>query len=186
MAVLETMQEKEEYKILTPLFLITYSWLGALILYKPLGSSWSREGTVLEAWADYVPPSTSWELKPPLCFLQILLHVFYSASVGRESQDFGQQQQSEMIRVEWACGTGQSQLGSWWSPCVTCHCVPRGKPSPPSKPSFRLVGALLHAARQFATRPSISCLKFNKLRNLTRKHKAMWNRLNVEWRFNHT
>ena len=39
-----------------------------------------------------VPLSTSWELKPPFCFLQILLHVFYSASVGRESQDFGQQQ----------------------------------------------------------------------------------------------
>ena len=35
MTVFETMQE-EEIKILTPLFPITYSWLQALILYKPL------------------------------------------------------------------------------------------------------------------------------------------------------
>ena len=30
-----------------------------------------------------VPLSNSWELKSPFCFLQILLHVFYSASVEK-------------------------------------------------------------------------------------------------------
>ena len=38
MTVFKTMQE-EEIKILRPLFLITDSWLWALILYKPLDFS---------------------------------------------------------------------------------------------------------------------------------------------------
>ena len=44
--VFETVQ-KEEIKTLTPLFLITGSWLWALILYKPLDFSWGREAQFL-------------------------------------------------------------------------------------------------------------------------------------------
>lgn len=131
-------------------------------------------------------PSVGWELKPPFYFLQTLSSYFLFSFGGQIKPRFWPAAGVRDDKGRMSVCMGQSQLGSWWSPCVTCHWVPRGKPSPPSKPSFRLVGALLHAARQFATRPSISCLKFNKLRNLTRKHKAMWNRLNVEWRFNHT
>ena len=36
-----------------------------------------------------VLPSRGWGLKPSFYFLQTLSHIFYSASVGRESQDFG-------------------------------------------------------------------------------------------------
>ena len=46
MTVFETVQ-KEEIKTLTPLFLITGSWLWALILYKPLDFSWGREAQFL-------------------------------------------------------------------------------------------------------------------------------------------
>ena len=47
-------------KILSPLVLITDTWLGALMLYKLLDSSWGR-GTVLEAWVYCVP----------LCWLRV-------------------------------------------------------------------------------------------------------------------
>ena len=77
-------------KILKCLLLIKDSWLGTLILYKPLESSWSGS-TVPEAWAYYTPPSASWELNQ-LSISKLCLHIFYSALVGIESQDFGQQQ----------------------------------------------------------------------------------------------
>ena len=83
-------------KMLKSLLLIKDSWLGTLILYKPLDSSWSVRHessrlTVPEAWTYYIPPSTSWELNQ-LCISKLCLPIFYSALVGRESQDFGQQQ----------------------------------------------------------------------------------------------
>ena len=67
MTVSETMQE-EAIMTLSPLFLITDSWLQALALNQPL-DSW-RGCTVLEAWAYCLPLSTGWELKPPFCFPQ--------------------------------------------------------------------------------------------------------------------
>ena len=90
MTVFETMQEGE-IKILSPLLLITDSWLWTLFLNKPLDSSWWVGG-----WHG------SWGLSllySPLCWLRIKatflfppnsLWIFYSSSVGRESQDFSQ------------------------------------------------------------------------------------------------
>ena len=83
MTVFETMQE-EEIKILSPLFLITDCETSS---YKLL-----MGGTVLEAWAYCVPRFTSWELKPLSISSKLCLHIFYLASPGRETQDFGQQQ----------------------------------------------------------------------------------------------
>ena len=67
MTVLKTMQE-EEYKILTPLFLITDPWLLALIYIIPQiphGRRHSSSGRSLLC----VIPSSSRGLKPPLYFL---------------------------------------------------------------------------------------------------------------------
>ena len=76
MTVFKTMKE-EEINILTPLLLITNSWLQGLILYKPLDSSWwGSGGTILEAWAYCVPVLTGWELKPLFYFLQTLHSLF--------------------------------------------------------------------------------------------------------------
>ena len=83
MTVFETMQE-EEIKILSPLFLITDCETSS---YKLL-----MGGTVLEARAYCVPRFTSWELKPLSISSKLCLHIFYLASPGRETQDFGQQQ----------------------------------------------------------------------------------------------
>ena len=47
MTVAETMQE-EEIEILSPLFLITDSWLQALHLYEPLNSPWGAQFLKLE------------------------------------------------------------------------------------------------------------------------------------------
>ena len=67
---LETMQE-EEYKILTPLFLITNPWVLALIGIIPQiphGRRHSSSGRSLLC----VIPSASWGLKPPFYFLHAL------------------------------------------------------------------------------------------------------------------
>ena len=50
-----------------------------------------RRGTVLEIRAFCVPLSTHWELKPPISY-KLCLVFSYSATLGRGSQDFGQQQ----------------------------------------------------------------------------------------------
>ena len=70
MTVLGTTQE-EEIKILTPLFLITDSWLWTLILHKPLDSSCRGWGTH-SSWGVSLPcfPLRGWELKPPFYFLR--------------------------------------------------------------------------------------------------------------------
>ena len=44
MPVYDCLWNKEGIKILSPLFLITESWLWALALYKPLDSLWVRAG----------------------------------------------------------------------------------------------------------------------------------------------
>ena len=81
-----TMQEKE-YKILTPLFLITYPCQWALILYNPPDSSWNV-ATVLEAQAYCVLPFSQLRIKDNFLFMPNPASVgFYSTSVGRESQD---------------------------------------------------------------------------------------------------
>ena len=67
--------KRKKVKILSPLFLITNTWLGALMLYKSLDSSWSGD-TVLEAWVYCVVLSAGWELKPPFYFLQTLSPYF--------------------------------------------------------------------------------------------------------------
>ena len=59
MVVFETMQE-EEIKILSPLFLITDSWLQAVALHKPLDSSWSG-GHSSSGTSLLFPLSASWE-----------------------------------------------------------------------------------------------------------------------------
>ena len=61
MTVFETMQE-EELKILSPLFFITDSWVRAVALYKPLDSSWSRNGAGggHSSGAYCLPLSTGW------------------------------------------------------------------------------------------------------------------------------
>ena len=88
MTVFETMQE-EEIKIRTPLVLITDSWLWALILSKPLVSSWvgvqflRHEHSSVQLFADCDLNYLS--ISSKLC-----LHIFYSSLVGRETQDFSQ------------------------------------------------------------------------------------------------
>ena len=65
---------------------------------KSLGSPRKR-GTVLEPLACCVLESASWSLKPSFYFLQTLsLYFFYSASVGRESQDFGSNSLADSIK----------------------------------------------------------------------------------------
>ena len=87
MTAFETMQEKE-YKILTPLFLITYPWQWALILYNPPDSSWNM-ATVLEAQAYWVLPFSQLRIKDTFLFTPNPASVgFYSTSVGKESQDY--------------------------------------------------------------------------------------------------
>ena len=103
MTVFETMQE-EDIKILSPLFLITDSWLQALILYKPLDSSWGlvqflrQEPTVF--------PSLPLRIKATSISSKLCLRIFFffnSASVGREGQDFGQQHVED-----WSLGYNRS------------------------------------------------------------------------------
>ena len=94
MIVFETIQE-EEIKILSPLFLITDSWLQALALHKPPDSSWSGGGVGAqfcrqEPTVFPSPPAENkshFSISSKLCF-----HIFHSASVGREGQDFSWQQ----------------------------------------------------------------------------------------------
>jgi len=78
--------QKEEIKILTPLFLITTSCLWALILYKPLDSSWGGD-TVLEAWGYCVPVSTSWELSH-LFSSKLYLRIFLFSFGGQRKSRF--------------------------------------------------------------------------------------------------
>ena len=78
--------QKEEIKILTPLFLITTSCPWALILYKPLDSSWGG-GTVLEACAYCVPVSTSWELSH-LFSSKLYLRIFLFCFSGQRKSRF--------------------------------------------------------------------------------------------------
>ena len=86
MTVFESMQEKE-YKILTLLFLITYPWQWALILYNP-PDSWWNVSTVLEAQAYCVLPFSQLRIKDTFLFPTNPASVgFYLTSVGRESQD---------------------------------------------------------------------------------------------------
>ena len=99
MMVFEMRQEKE-IKILTPLFLITDSWLQTHILYNPLGSSWRQTQLLRHEPAYCVPLYASLKLKPPLYFLQTLSLFFIQPSVGREGQDFGQQQSIESYRLK--------------------------------------------------------------------------------------
>ena len=83
--VFETMQE-EEIEILTPLFLITDSWLWVLILHKPLDSSWSGWGAH-SSWGMGLLcfPFRGWELKPPFYFLQTpFLYVLFGFSGQRK------------------------------------------------------------------------------------------------------
>ena len=90
MTVFETTQE-EEIKVLSPLYHISDSWLWALALYKPLDSSW--RGAQFLRHEPTVVPSPPTENKSHLSvFSKLCLHIFCSASVGREGQDFGQQQ----------------------------------------------------------------------------------------------
>ena len=107
-AVFETTQE-EEIKILSPLLLITNSWLRAPASYKPR--------TLLTEAASYKPQTLlteghgSWSV----CLLCTALHqlrikatflfppdsvsvLFNSASVGREGQDFGHPQEERKIK----------------------------------------------------------------------------------------
>ena len=104
MTVFETMQE-EEIKILSPLFLITDCETSS---YKLL-----MGGTVLEARAYCVPRFTSWELKPLSISSKLCLRIFYLASPGRESQDFGQQQFSFLAIVNRAA-LKRRVRGSLW------------------------------------------------------------------------
>ena len=91
MIAFETMWE-EEIKILSPLFLITDSWLGALAVYKAVDSSWSWGARFLRQ-EPTVFPSLLAENKSQLSISSKLsLHIFYLASVGRDIQDFGKQQ----------------------------------------------------------------------------------------------
>ena len=65
---------------------------------KSLGSPRKR-GTVLEPLACCVLASPSWSLKPSFYFLQTLSpYFFYSASVGRESQDLGGNSLTDSIK----------------------------------------------------------------------------------------
>ena len=85
---------EEEIQILPTLFLITDTWLWAIPLYKPLDSSWEGGGGH-SPWGMTL-------LCSPLCWLEnkshfrisfkLCLCIFYLASLGGESQDFGQQQ----------------------------------------------------------------------------------------------
>ena len=74
MTVFETTQE-EEIKILSPLFLISDSWLWALALYKPLDSSW--RGAQFLRHEPTVVPSPPTESKCHLSvFSKLCLHIF--------------------------------------------------------------------------------------------------------------
>ena len=131
-------------------------------------------------------PSAGWELKSPLYFLQPLSLYFLFSFGGQRKPRFLPAvaiRDDEGRRSVWP---RTKSVGLLMKPIRTCHAIPWGKPLPSSKPSFRLVGALLHGTRQFATRPSILCLKFKKLsfhsRNIKRCETVwMW-----KWRFNHT
>ena len=90
LTVFEIMWE-EEIKILTPLFLITDSSC-EFTLYNPLDSSWRGAHS---SWGISLlcSPCPWLRIKATLLFPQNSVSAFfYSASVGRESQDFGQQQ----------------------------------------------------------------------------------------------
>ena len=56
-------------------------------LYDPLRLS-TVGAQFFEALDCCILPSPGWGLKPSFYFLQTLSHIFYSASVSRESQDF--------------------------------------------------------------------------------------------------
>ena len=71
MTALETMQEEED-KILTPLFLITDPWLWALVLYKPLDSSWWEK-----QFLRHEPTVLPWELKATFLFPPNSVYVFF-------------------------------------------------------------------------------------------------------------
>ena len=92
MTVFEAMQE-EEIKFQPSLFLITDFWLQILALYTPLDSSW-KGGTVLEGWAYCVSISVGYQshlfISSELCLCIIIFFFLYSASVGKEVQEFGQ------------------------------------------------------------------------------------------------
>ena len=64
MTVFETMQE-EDIKILTPLLLITDFWLQALIFYKPLDTSGTRDQIANIHWII----KKAWEFKKNFCFV---------------------------------------------------------------------------------------------------------------------
>ena len=70
-------------------------------------------GTVLEAWAYYIPLFANWELKSLSISSKLCLHIFYLASPGRESQDFGQQQFSFLAIVNRAA-LKRRVRGSLW------------------------------------------------------------------------
>ena len=51
------------------------------------------------SWSMSLNLSASWELKPPFYVSKLYLCIFYSASVGRESQDLGQQDREGWLGV---------------------------------------------------------------------------------------
>ena len=82
------------------------SWLSALSLYKPLDSSLGWVA-VLEAWANCVPLSASWELKPHFyCFQTLAPHFLFSFS--------GQRKPKFWPATTWKqTGKGMSDLRLW-------------------------------------------------------------------------
>lgn len=84
--------ERKKINILSPLFLITDSWLGAHAIYKSLDSSWS-EAQFLRQEPTVFPSLLAENKKPPFRFFQTLTHIiFIQLQWAREVQDFGQQQ----------------------------------------------------------------------------------------------
>ena len=83
---------EEEIQILPTLFLITDSWLWALPLYKPLDSSGRGMGGAHSLRHDPIvfPFCCIGDKSHLLISIKLCLRIFYLASLGRESQDFGQ------------------------------------------------------------------------------------------------
>ena len=110
----ETMQEGED-KTLTPLILITDHPppFQALILYKPLGSSWSR-GQFLKHELSVLSSLPTWGLKLSFYFLQPVFVLAYSAPNGQRKPRFWwQHYHQQLLQLDtnnYSHFTSESQL----------------------------------------------------------------------------
>ena len=95
MTAFETMKEEED-KILTPLFLITDPWLWALVLYKPLDSSWC-EKQFLRPEPTVLPR----ELKATFLFPPDSVSMFFIRLQGAEKAKILSSNTTRILRILW-------------------------------------------------------------------------------------